>query len=161
MTPIRYAGFWIRAVAHLLDSTLLTLVAWGLTAVVAMPLGQDMNGLQAQILNAAFYLLIATPYYVWGHFRYETTLGKVIFKVRVVQEDGYSRLTLKQSILRYVLYLVSYIPLGAGYFMAGLNSQKRGLHDLLAHTVSVVGTRQGQAFGETSGQSESVAPQLG
>ncbi|OFZ79740.1 MAG: hypothetical protein A2583_06660 [Bdellovibrionales bacterium RIFOXYD1_FULL_53_11] len=154
MTP-KYAGFWIRLVADLIDSLLLSVAAWileyallgifyGGWALYASKTGQDLpsfrnafNALWMQVFNLGLYGVLAFPYYVWGQFKYGTTLGKKPLKIYVVSADDFGRITLKQSIIRCLGFIVSYLPFIAGYFMAGLHPRKQALHDLLAGTVSI------------------------
>ena len=152
---VRYAGFWVRFSAEMIDSTVLTIVS---TVLELMILGlvywirffllreqQDagtgffeaFNALLIQVLNVILYGLVAVPYYTYGHYRYGTTLGKKPFHVYVVDAHTHARITLKQSYLRCFGYFVSYIPFGTGYLMAAFHPEKRALHDLIAGTVSI------------------------
>lgn len=149
----RYAGFWIRWIAWLIDSTLLTLASWileltllGAVYGLMVVLGRDegsagffdaFSPLFLQVFNAGIYACLAFPYYTWGHFKYGTTLGKRPFRIRVVNASDLRPLTLKQSIFRTLGYVVSYLPFACGYLMAALQPRKQALHDLLAGTVSV------------------------
>ena len=134
MTPtFRYAGFWIRLVATLIDTAILEGASW----LLALPLPHSINGLVLQGVEAGIYTLIATPYFVWGHYKYQTTPGKRVLKLYVVRADNGLRITLTQSWLRAVGYLLSYIPVGCGYLMAAFNSRKQALHDVIAGTVVV------------------------
>jgi uncharacterized RDD family membrane protein YckC len=103
----------------------------------APPFWDAFDPLWLQIVNAGLYVLMAFPYYVIGHYRYGTTLGKRPLRVYVVQAGSFERITLKQSVIRFFGYLVSYLPFGAGFLMAAFHPQKRALHDLIAGTVSV------------------------
>lgn len=142
-----YAGFWVRFIADLIDSTLLTVASWLLELVLLGPiywLGhsatsfQDaFNPLMLQVVNLGLYGALAFAYYTWGHYRFGTTFGKKVFRVYVVAEKTRMPLTLKQSILRTAGYIFSYLPLGAGFLMAAFHPEKRGLHDMIAGTVSI------------------------
>ena len=90
-----------------------------------------------QIIDTVVYTALATPYFVWGHYRYQTTPGKRVLKLYVVRADDGLGITLKQSWIRYVGYLVSYLPLGCGYLMAAFSPRKQALHDLMAKTICV------------------------
>lgn len=143
----RYAGFWIRLLADLIDTTVLTVASWfielmGLGVVYwighfAAPFQDAFNSFWLQIANAIIYVVIAAPYYTWGHYRYGTTLGKKPFRIYVVTEDQKLPISMKQAVLRTLGYVVSYIPLGAGFLMAAVHPEKRALHDLIAGTVSI------------------------
>ena len=143
----RYAGFWIRLLADMIDTIVLTVAAWFVELMIlgvvywighyAAPFQDAFNALWLQIANGVIYLLLAAPYYTWGHYRYGTTIGKRPFRIYVVSEATRLPITMKQSILRSLGYVVSYLPMGAGFLMAALHPEKRALHDLIAGTVSI------------------------
>jgi len=147
MSSPRYAGFWVRFIADLIDTTLLTVASWLLELMIlgvvywlgkrAAPFSDAFNPFWLQIFNGVLYLALAFPYYTWAHYRYGTTLGKKPFGVTVVSEADRLPISLKQAILRTLGYVVSYAPFGAGFIMAAFHPQKRALHDLIAGTVSI------------------------
>jgi uncharacterized RDD family membrane protein YckC len=117
----------------LIDTAILTGAAW----VIALPLPSTINGLLSQVISEVIYTILATPYFVYGHYRYQTTLGKRVLRLYVVRADNGLRITLKQSWIRYFGYLVSYLPVGCGYLMAAFHPKKQALHDLMAGTICV------------------------
>lgn len=141
------AGFWVRFVAHVLDSALLGVAA---TVLLLMGLGarfwaraylwpeagESFDPLDPEALQLAIFgvhVLLAFPYYAWAHYRYGTTLGKLGFRVYVVDRDGRSPINALQSLIRTAGYAISWFFL-AGYLMAAFHREKRALHDLLAGT---------------------------
>ena len=122
MNP-NYAGFWLRFVAHIVDSLILSGVMWGFQIVIfaVLPFASGADAVALQIFNLGLYACIALPYYVWGHYRYGTTFGKLPLGIVVVDAATQGRITLKQSIIRFASYLVSYLPLSAGFIMAGVH----------------------------------------
>lgn len=149
---MKAAGFWIRALASLLDGILLTIVSYGVELAVlgaaywfkvlvlgggtAVSFNDFVSAVFIQVLNLVIYGLLSLAYYGYGHWHYGTTLGKKPFGIRVVTMDG-GKITLTQSLLRCVAYVASYIPLCAGFLMAAWNPEKRALHELLSGTRSV------------------------
>ena len=154
--PVHYAGFWIRCVADLIDSTLLDIVAavielmaLGSVYWVSRLLGKSqlessgslLGGFDPFLLQAVFFgirIVLSIGYYTWGHFRYGTTLGKKGFGIKVVSANGFEPLSLKQSTVRTFGYAASYLPMGAGFLMAAFHPEKKALHDVIAHTVSIL-----------------------
>jgi uncharacterized RDD family membrane protein YckC len=154
---VRYAGFWIRFLADVIDTLILTAVSWGLEILVLgafywiqfslMPGGGGIesapefwdafSGLFVQVLNVGIYLALSFPYFAYGTFKYGTTLGKRPFGIRVVDAETLGPITLKQSIIRFAGYSLSGILLLAGYLMAAWHPRKQALHDLMAKTVSL------------------------
>lgn len=145
---MRYAGFWIRVTAEVIDSTILAiasvvieLMIFGVAFwVIADPedLQQLGNPVFTQLLNLVVYSVISIPYYTWWHYRNGTTPGKVKLKIHVVNAKDHGKITFQQALVRTLAYALSYIPLGAGFIMAGIHPEKRALHDLLAGTVSII-----------------------
>jgi uncharacterized RDD family membrane protein YckC len=148
-----YAGFWIRFVAAWIDIIVLNFATWFVELLIlgviywtwllrskgAVPsYASAFDPVLVQTVALLIYILLAIPYYGWGTYRFGTTLGKRPFRIYVVQEGTYANLTLRQSLLRCLAYVASYLPFGAGFAMAAVHPKKRALHDLIAGTVSVV-----------------------
>ena len=108
---------------------------WSFTQPEPVPgLLKAFDPLMIQVLNIGIYMSLSFPYYVIGHMKYGTTFAKRLFRIYVVNQGDLGALTMRQSIVRYLAYFVSALPLGAGYTMAGFHPEKRALHDLIAGT---------------------------
>jgi uncharacterized RDD family membrane protein YckC len=126
------AGFWVRALAALVDFLLFFLVQFSLGFAAAALWGTLIEDSAAfQVGIAAFTLLFAALYTTVLHAAVGQTLGKLLLGVRVVAVDG-ERLSAGAALLRYLGYFLSLLPLPLGFAMAGLRRDKRALHDLLA-----------------------------
>jgi uncharacterized RDD family membrane protein YckC len=68
------------------------------------------------------------------------TIGKYIMGVRVVRVDG-RRMTFWRSVLRWLSYFLSALPLGLGFSMALVDDQRRTLHDRITGTVVIYAWR--------------------
>jgi uncharacterized RDD family membrane protein YckC len=153
---MRYAGFWRRLAAHIIDSIILNLAAWGVelalfgamygvylvlahrNGALVKPFSDAFDPFMEQIASVVIYVALAAVYFILGTFRYGTTLGKRPFKVYVVRASDGGPITRGQSALRFVGYAASYLTFGCGFLMAAFHPQKRALHDLIAGTVSVI-----------------------
>lgn len=65
------------------------------------------------------------------------SIGKMAARIKVVSSDPETwsdRVPLGQAILRAFAYLVSALPAGLGFLPALIGTEKRALHDRLAHT---------------------------
>ncbi|MCF6289848.1 MAG: RDD family protein [Desulfobacterales bacterium] len=139
------ATFAERTMALLIDCALLTL---GHGAVFALVVA-GLNGLGARALLGSIialflclpifllaYIVLSMAYFTllpaWGG----QTPGKLAMGIRVVP-DGQPA-TLGGAFLRWVGYLVSTLPLGAGFLWAALDKDRRAWHDHLAATVVLV-----------------------
>ena len=79
---------------------------------------------------------ISIAYYIHLQQKMEGTLGKHIVGIRVVNVD-YSQITPQQAGMRYLFYILSSLPLGAGLIAAAFDEHGRGWHDKGAKTVVV------------------------
>jgi uncharacterized RDD family membrane protein YckC len=130
----RRAGFWIRAVAALLDFGLFAIVKLSLGVLAARVWRTEPDGpLGLQGTIVACTMLFVALYTIVLHALEGQTVGKLIVGVRVVGLDG-DPPPLGTSVLRFFAYAVSLFPFALGFVMAGLRSDRRALHDLLAGT---------------------------
>ena len=127
------AGFWIRAVAALLDLVLFMLVNGALSLLARVVWRNDIATLGIDGALATSTALFAALYVVLLHAYEGQTIGKLLVRVRVVGLDG-DPPAAGASVLRFLAWFASLLPFGAGFLMAGLRSDKRALHDLLAGT---------------------------
>ncbi|MGF1730073.1 RDD family protein [Photobacterium kasasachensis] len=132
-----YAGFWIRAGASFIDGIIIIIITMPL---MYMAYGDDylysediVLGLSDVVLNYVFPLCATIAFWVYK----SATPGKMAIKATVVDAKTGNSLTVKQSIIRYLGYFVSTIPLGLGIFWVGWDSKKQGWHDKLAGTVVI------------------------
>ena len=143
----RYAGFWIRVAAKIIDSLiiglpigLLMLVAIfgfgfkGLVAPAGPPTLQSMlPTIGLQLGFQALIMILNGFYTVWFVYKYSATPGKMVCGLRVLNADG-SKLSLGKNIGRYGAEIVSGLACDLGYVIAGFDSQKRALHDHMCNT---------------------------
>lgn len=76
-------------------------------------------------------LLLSAFYFIVLHSFGGQTLGKVFMGIMVVSDEG-RMLSLGASFLRLVGYLLSIMPLGAGFLWAAVDRQHAAWHDKLA-----------------------------
>jgi uncharacterized RDD family membrane protein YckC len=129
--PSRPAGFWVRAVAAVVDFVVFLIVQASYRVIARLFFGVDAWALGPVV--SGFTLLFALVYTTVLHSMAGQTIGKMLLQVRVVGMDDEPP-PFGASLLRFVSYLLSLAPLGFGYVMAGLRSDKRALHDLIAGT---------------------------
>ncbi len=155
---IRYAGFWVRFLASWIDTAVL-IVPIGLIVHLfsggswldfsqlsqSIALAQN-NGMVDALQSmpkasmkweSVFELLIAGVTIIFWKRWAGATPGKKLLGIHVVDAVSGEDINNKQAIIRYIGYIVSTIPLGAGFLMVGLRRDKRALHDLLAETVVI------------------------
>jgi uncharacterized RDD family membrane protein YckC len=146
---IRYGGFWLRYVAVLVDSTLLSIVLYLIIIVVfGIMIGiyginwidpkQPQNEMIAKFLVfegvlVLLSLILNGIYEIWMVARYGATVGKMLLRLRVTMVDG-GNLSYGRSAARHFAKYVSGLILYIGYIMAGVDEEKRALHDRMCDT---------------------------
>ncbi|GAB5389883.1 MAG: RDD family protein [Alphaproteobacteria bacterium] len=143
------AGFWIRALAYLIDAIIVTVV----NMLIMLPITFLMGGAMAidpntgavttsaaGILVNLLGLAIGIVYFiVLPAGSRQATFGKKIMGLRFVKQDG-GPVTMGTLALRYIGYIVSSLLLFIGFIMIAFTDRNRGLHDMIAGTL-VVKTR--------------------
>ena len=129
----RPAGFWIRAVALVLDLALYLLVKMSFSRLARALWGSGYEGEASSAEGAVifFTLLFAIVYTTTLNVVGGQTIGKALVGIRVVSAADGTLLTVGPALLRHLATFVSSF-VGFGYLMAGLRRDKRALHDLLA-----------------------------
>ena len=123
---LRYAGFWLRCVAWLLD----LVVIGSLTAVAAPVLGRDA------LIHAVFGILLVYPVVCWTECG--CTAGRWLLGIRVLRARDGQRLDTSQAALRWgALVLTVLLSDGLLLMFVALGRHKRGVHDRLAGSVVV------------------------
>lgn len=140
-----YAGFWLRAVAAVLDAAL----ALAGTTLVALPLGVLIAVVMAplhpseEIINAetAMVLLVILLVHWLSHAVaeasvWQASVGKKLLGLRVSDLAG-DRISLARANVRYGVKLLTGLLLGLGwvFVVVALTRNKQGLHDILTRTL--------------------------
>lgn len=142
-----YGGFWIRFVAWLIDSIILAIasgviqLAFTGSLVNRVPLQPGVPPSAAVLGRIAgtfglVYLLgvlISACYEGLFVGKVGATPGKMVFTLKVVRADG-SPVGVGRAFGRYFAKLLSGFTLLIGYIIAGFDSQKRALHDMICDT---------------------------
>lgn len=140
--PIAYAGFWRRGAAWFLDLLLVTPITLTLLQLVY---GRDywrwLNSGEAEliygfwdpVINYGLPMVLVIVF--WS--RMGATPGKWVMGCRVLNARTGRFPSLGRALLRFVGYLVSYLPLGLGFLWAAWDKRKQGFHDKIARTVVV------------------------
>lgn len=137
---IKYAGFWVRYVANIIDCLILGIPG----VIITVIMGALLPSVVAENDNVAMQILFSLPVYlfVWLYFivmtyKYQATLGKKAVGIKVLSDKA-ENLTIGQLILRETIgKILSYTTLWIGYIMAGFTQRKQALHDKIASTVVI------------------------
>jgi uncharacterized RDD family membrane protein YckC len=162
MSEQRYAGFWIRFVAFLIDSLLVCVIIIPLLIAlygtqyftwIKPFIDTYMEGLstlsvdlllQAQAMAEqergrgdyiVIYILPLIALVVFWIYR-SATPGKILLKMKIVDARTGADPTATQCVIRFLGYFVSMFTL-LGFLAIGSDSRKQGWHDKLAKTVVI------------------------
>lgn len=136
------AGFWIRAVAAIIDGLCLAAVEF-LLIVIAPGISVDVYFSSEAIWGTGTWvdyatLLTGIVYYTVGVSVWATTIGKRVVGIYVLRPDG-SKLGPGRAFARYWAPILSALILFIGFLMVAFRQDKRALHDLICDTVVVKG----------------------
>lgn len=109
---------------------------WFVAAVLALAVtggALDTRTFTGKLIVQAFALGLSAAYFVVSWTRGGQTIGMRAWKLRVVDASG-APLRWSQALLRFTVALVSLAALGAGFWWALFDTQKRAWHDIVART---------------------------
>ncbi|WP_315905778.1 RDD family protein [Priestia koreensis] len=133
---VRYAGFWMRFWAYLVD----LLVIGSLERIIVKPLFHLLGLSTNDGLLTLYGFVSALVFYAYFVFMtrwFGQTLGKMIFGLQVIdlKDDRlrWSTIIFREVIGRYVAKTIFLI----GYLLVAFLPQKQGLHDYFAGTTVI------------------------
>jgi len=142
-------GFWIRLVAYIVDSFIVTIAAIAIVGIfIAAVLVADQSTDDGKdslfIAGSIIVMVLALLLINWLYEALMTssprgaTLGKLALGLRIVRADG-AQLSFGRATARHFLkYMITpLVPLAIGYLMAAFTDRKRALHDVLAETLVI------------------------
>ncbi|MBL7804490.1 MAG: RDD family protein [Saprospiraceae bacterium] len=149
--PLRYAGFWERFVAMLIDSIILGIASNILTTIFFQTNSFtqpeldpfDEEGALASLMEFYMTLLpgmILSMVINWLYFAYmessenQATLGKMALGLKVTDLNG-GRITFARATGRHFAKYLSSLTLLIGYIMAAFTERRQALHDIVASTL--------------------------
>jgi uncharacterized RDD family membrane protein YckC len=148
---VRYAGFFVRVVAFLVDGAVLAMFGIPLTAAgyLGVRAGSIVLGHTAPLeldeslftLLTAAWFTMATVYFTALHHSCGQTIGKSLLGLEVRTLD-LGRVGTARALVRTLGYAVSSSFLGFGFLLVALTPRKRGWHDFLARTCVVIATEE-------------------
>ncbi|NIP39067.1 MAG: RDD family protein [Candidatus Dadabacteria bacterium] len=142
---LEYAGFWIRLFAAILDSVLIAIVTlpilWGIYGNEYFDSGSEYFEMSNMIRGfwdfIISWVLPAVAVILFWIYR-SATPGKMYFELKVVDAATGEKPALGQSIIRYLGYFVSTLPLLLGLIWVAFDKKKQGWHDKIANTYVII-----------------------
>ncbi|MEO5346369.1 MAG: RDD family protein [Magnetococcus sp. YQC-9] len=141
----RYAGFWFRVLASIVDSVLCQIVIVVIAFLLGFSIALAMQGqyTQQQMETVAHIMgMLAGIGVQWLWFTisesssWQATPGKKLFGLKVTDEQG-QRISFGRANGRYWSKIISVLTLFIGIIMVAFTEKKQGLHDKIAHTLVI------------------------
>lgn len=154
---VKYAGFWLRLVAYLIDGAIMTvafIAVVGITVAVvgigffrSLAAGINANPPAAGapfpvfpavlvgliLLVVAVFIVLSWLYYAWMESsEHQGTLGKMALGLTVTDMQARPVSFARASGRFFSKFITQMIPLAIGYILAGFTEKKQALHDIIA-----------------------------
>lgn len=123
-TP-RFAGFWIRVLAYIIDSLVIAIPVGGLLWTVGV--GDTASNGVGLIVGWIYSAVMESS-------EWQATVGKRVLGLWVTDEEG-RRISFGRATIRHFSKIVSAIILCIGFLMVAFTDRKQGLHDKMASTL--------------------------
>jgi uncharacterized RDD family membrane protein YckC len=147
---VRYAGFWLRLAAYIIDYIVLQLVVGimslpfmvgMITGIIAASKeaseGPEVIAIVGVIMSFVFVIVIISLIVGWLYYallessKYQGTLGKVAVGIKVTDTVG-NKITFARATGRYFGKIISSMTIYIGFIMAGFTVKKQALHDIMS-----------------------------
>jgi uncharacterized RDD family membrane protein YckC len=133
---VRYAGFWMRFWAYLLDlvvvGSIVRLLIKPVFRILDIPLAEANMFAPASIAAAAIFYL----YFVLMTKYFNQTLGKMVFGLKVVNLNS-DQLTWGTILFREWIGRFISATIIIGYIIVAFLPRKQGLHDIFTDTTVI------------------------
>jgi uncharacterized RDD family membrane protein YckC len=140
-----YAGFWMRVLAYIIDSLIMSIVFIPLGLVYGAVMagsGLDENSPEMAFGNLGINGISILGGWLYHAFlessSWQGTVGKKVLGLRVTDMNG-SRIGFGRATGRYFGTILSGMICFIGFVMVAFTEKKQGLHDLMAGTLVLSG----------------------
>jgi len=137
MGDVKYAGFWIRLGAVLIDLMVMGVVLYIPSTIIYGSEYWVGDQFFYGFWDLMFSYVLPLVGTIWFWLRFSGTPGKMVLKLKIVDAGTGNKLTFGQAIGRYFAYILSAIPFFLGYIWVGFDKRKQSWHDKLAGTVVI------------------------
>ncbi len=142
----KYAGFWLRVLAYIIDSILGVLLMLTVGFLVGAMIGfiiavvggseEDIKAIAGFAGNVISLVISWLWYTLTESSTWQATPGKKILGLKVTDEQG-NRISFGLANKRYWSKILSTLILLGGFLMVAFTEKKQGLHDKIAGTLVV------------------------
>ena len=124
----RYAGFWIRLLAYIIDAIILGALTFPLARVLSMMgIGEQSSNVMSIAISWMYFAVFESSGWM-------ASPGKKALGLIVTDEQG-GQLSVGRATRRYFAKILSALLLGIGFVMIAFTARKQGLHDKMFHTL--------------------------
>ncbi|RXJ82713.1 RDD family protein [Arcobacter sp. F2176] len=127
-----------RIIAFIIDDMLITFIVLAIFWDTITNNGSDLTTVLILMNKFVFQVLVLKfvyqTFFVWY---YGATLGKIVAKIRVIDYDDFSKVSLVQSALRSFGRILSEMFFYIGFIFAFFNEGKQTFHDKISKTLVV------------------------
>jgi len=147
---VRYAGFWRRIAAALIDGLLVIIASYAITVlclILALVIGfwvaEGEVGLVLSMIPGLFFGWLLALLFAWIYYAAlesspkQATVGKMALGMVVTDVEG-QRISFLQATGRLLGKIVSALILCVWFIMISFTDRKQGLHDMMAGCLVVV-----------------------
>lgn len=135
---MRYAGFWARVVAYIIDVIPLGILG-AIFAVGSFSTGGAAGAESVFGITDILSVVVGLAYFVgFESSKWQATPGKMALGLIVTDIEG-RRISPARALGRYFGKILSSLILMIGFIMVAFTERKQGLHDILASTIVVKG----------------------
>lgn len=136
---VRYAGFWMRFWAYIIDAVILfSINGFIISPLVMLNEGMPIDigfwtaqGLIAGVVYYAYFLLMTKMF--------QQTVGKMVLGIKVISENkekpSWLDLVFRECVGRFIYNLFSVFKLL--YLVIAFTNRKQGLHDVIGNTAVI------------------------
>jgi len=134
-----YGGFWVRALALILDALILGVLTSAFLPLTGMGtiVEVDPNRFAVNYGANAMSTLVGLVYFIGFWTIRGQTPGMMPFNLKVVRADDGGTVDVVRALLRYVGLIISFAVIFIGVIWAAFDSRKQGWHDKIAGTVVI------------------------
>ncbi len=147
---MKFAGFWIRFLAHMIDGFITTIISL-MVFLIGMALffndlsDMNMNGdnftlhnyFSLFLLDLLALAVVVVYSAVFESSKWQATPGKKAVGIIVTDLNG-ERISLARAFCRYFAKLLSFMTFFVGFLISLFTKKKQALHDKIAGTLVLV-----------------------
>ncbi|MBO1001431.1 RDD family protein [Pseudogracilibacillus auburnensis] len=132
----KYAGFWMRFWAYLID----VIIVFSLNGLLLSPLAFINNGYPIELslwtVNGILGAIVYYIYFLLMTKYFGQTIGKMILGIRVISESSdslsWNDLVFREVVGRFIYNIMFILKLL--YLVVAFSNEKKGLHDMIGNT---------------------------